>query len=242
MNACVDHQRLELKKNMPSNLDKRRSDKNLTCRLQTYKITPGEDDMKSNAKSYREVIALIGVALLVTSIARTSQAREFADKSKFTKIEIPAAFGSGPLPSGINPQGTIVGNYTDSSGIGHGFLLSKGIFTTIDVPGAIPGSTNVVGINPRGDIVGFYTETNSNFVGFLLSNGTFSTIDVPGSTFSPTTGINPQGDILGFYFDSSGIGHGYLLSKGIFTTIDVPGASVGSTNPTAINARARARR
>src|SRR5580700_6681946 len=122
---------------------------------------------------------MIGITLIVGGVTPTSRAddgRAFADKSKFTKIEIPAALGSGPLPSGINPQGTIVGNYTDNSGIGHGFLLSKGVFTTIDVPGSVLGSTNVVGINPRGDIVGFYTETNSNFVGFLLSKDTFSTI------------------------------------------------------------------
>jgi hypothetical protein len=86
--------------------------------------------MKNESKAYRDIVPLIGIALLVIGIARTSQAREFLEKSKFTKIEIPAAFRSGPLLSGINPQGTIVEDYTDNSGIGHGFLLSKGIFTT----------------------------------------------------------------------------------------------------------------
>jgi hypothetical protein len=173
--------------------------------------------MKNNAKSYREIIALIGIALLVTDIARTSQAREFADKSKFTRIEIPAAFGIGALPSGINPRGDILGTYTSSIypfANSVGFVLSKGTFTSIEVPGSIPGSTNVVGINPRGDIVGFYTS--SDFVGFLLSKGIFSTIEVPGSTFSPTTGINPQGDIVGTYSvcsDGSCSPHGFLLSK-----------------------------
>jgi hypothetical protein len=81
--------------------------------------------MKNNKKYCPKIIAVIGIALLVTGIGRTGEATEFADKSKFTKIEIPAAPGSGPLPFGINPQGTIVGNYTDNSGIGHGFLLSN---------------------------------------------------------------------------------------------------------------------
>jgi hypothetical protein len=200
--------------------------------------------VKNNAKSYREIIALIGIALLFTGIARTSRAddgRDFATKSKFTKIDVPDAAGV-TTPSGINPQSNIVGTYftfSNQTVITRGFLLSRGIFYNIDVvlAGAIAGSTNVVGINPRGDIVGSYTETNQDFVGFLLSKGTFSTIEVPGSTFCPATGLNPQGDILGFYFDSRGIGHGYLLSNGIFTTIDVPGGLVGSTFTSAINAR-----
>ena len=52
--------------------------------------------MKNNKKYCRKLIAVIGIALLVTGIGRTGEATEFADKSKFTKIEIPAALGSGP--------------------------------------------------------------------------------------------------------------------------------------------------
>jgi hypothetical protein len=120
-------------------------------RLQTYKITLGEDDMKNNAKSYREIIALIGIALIVTDIARTSQAREFADKSKFTRIEIPAAFGIGALPSGINPRGDIVGTYTaiiNETSNSLGFLLSKGTFTTHRCTGIDSGEYECVWDQP----------------------------------------------------------------------------------------------
>jgi hypothetical protein len=84
--------------------------------------------MKNNKKYCRKIIAVIGIALLVTGIGRTGEATEFADKSKFTKIEIPAALGSVSLLSGINPQGDIVGTYffcSDGSCSPHGFLLSK---------------------------------------------------------------------------------------------------------------------
>ena len=53
--------------------------------------------MKNNAKSYRKIIAVIGIALLVAGITRTSQAdngRDFADKSKFTTIDFPGATGT----------------------------------------------------------------------------------------------------------------------------------------------------
>jgi hypothetical protein len=176
--------------------------------------------MKNNAKSCRKIVAVIGIALLVVGITRTSRGddgRDFAEKSKFTKIDVPGAAGR-TEPFGINPRGDIVGHYfavLNNNLITRGFLLSKGKFTNIDVdlPGAVSGSTNAVGINPRGDMVGYYANDNGNIEdGFLLRKGTFTTILAPGSTFTVAFGINPQGDIVGFYIDSSGNLHGFLLS------------------------------
>jgi hypothetical protein len=72
--------------------------------------------MKNNSKFYQKIIAVIGIALLVAGITRTSRAddgRDFATKSKFTKIDVPGAV-FGTHPAGINPQGDIVGYYRDS--------------------------------------------------------------------------------------------------------------------------------
>ena len=44
-----------------------------------------------------------------------------------------------------------MGDYTDASGVLHGFVLNRGTFTTIDVPGAF--ETVASGINAQGDIV-----------------------------------------------------------------------------------------
>jgi probable HAF family extracellular repeat protein len=146
--------------------------------------------MKSNAKLYRQIIAVIGIALLAPGLTPTSRAdggKYFADK--FTTIDVPAAFGSQTEPYGINPQGDIVGYYSDSSGNTHGFLLSRGKFTTIDVPGALL-YTEPYGINPQGDIVGYCSDSSGNTHGFLLRNGQFTTFDVPGgegSTFAQPT-------------------------------------------------------
>jgi hypothetical protein len=46
-------------------------------------------------------------------------------KGKFAAIDVPAAFGIATLASGINPQGDIVGTYSDGSSSTRGFLLSK---------------------------------------------------------------------------------------------------------------------
>ena len=73
----------------------------------------------------------------------------------------------GTLAFNISAQGDIVGVYNDSSGNGHGFLLSKGKFTTIDVPGAV--YTEADSINVQGDIVGTYADSSGNGHGFLLS-------------------------------------------------------------------------
>src|SRR5438034_6405193 len=56
-----------------------------------------------------------------------------AGEQGFTPIDVPGAFFTEPV--GINPEGDIVGFYSNAIGA-HGFLLSKGAFTPIDVPGA----------------------------------------------------------------------------------------------------------
>jgi hypothetical protein len=119
---------------------------------------------------------MIGIALLMVGITRTSRAdgaRDFADQSKFTKIDVPGAAGR-TEPFGINPQGDIVGHYfavLNNNIVVRGFLLSKGTFTNIDVnlSGAAPGSTIPNGINSQGDIVGSYFDGSGNVHGFLLS-------------------------------------------------------------------------
>ena len=81
----------------------------------------------------------------------------------FTTIDVPG--GKNADAQGINPEGEIVGLYTEI-GTGtatvpakiHGFVMDKwGVFTQIDVPGAV--NTWIRGNNPRGDLVGEYTTT-----------------------------------------------------------------------------------
>jgi hypothetical protein len=134
-----------------------------------------------------------------------------------------------------------VGGYTDSSGVSHGFLLSKGSYINIDVPasiGAAPGSTGATDINPQGDILGTYADSSGIVHSFLLSKGTYAAIPdvpMPGAT-TYMLGMNPQGDIVGW--SCCGTPGGFLLGHGTVTTLDVP-QSCGSlcTLPYGINAQ-----
>ncbi len=127
-------------------------------------------------------------------------------KDVFTIFDPPGAISS--TASTVNPSGAVVGAYTDSGGVTHGYLLQNGTYTTIDFPGAI--FTFAGGNNPEGDVVGEYNDTSNVGHSFLLSKGVFTSFDPPGAIFSDAAGINPSGIIVGIYFDSLGVEHGYI--------------------------------
>src|SRR5215831_11801214 len=104
-----------------------------------------------NRNLLRAVVLLGWLAFAVSS----AQAQGY----NYTSIDYPNAIRTRTF--GISPGGVIVGDYRDSSGTLHGFLLSEGRYITVDVPGSLIGLAGVLptslrGINPAGDIVGFY--------------------------------------------------------------------------------------
>ncbi len=174
--------------------------------------------------SFKNHMAALVVFSLLLGLPVRGLAHEPA-QGTFTTIDFPGAAETVECCSAIlniNPGGQIVGGYLDTSGTGHGFLLSNGTFTTIDYPGSI--YTELLGINPQGDIVGAYVDASFNVHGFLLSEGSFTRIDFPGSLLTFTNWINPEGDIVGGYMDTAGVFHGFVVSRGTFTTVDYPGA------------------
>jgi len=82
----------------------------------------------------------------------------------WTTIDVPGAIAT--VAYKINTAGQVVGYYTDSGGLLHGFLLSGGTFTTIDYPGA--RNTVAAGINDSGQIVGYHFNGPAIVDGFLL--------------------------------------------------------------------------
>lgn len=110
--------------------------------------------------------------------------------------------------SAVNPSGTVVGIYTDSGGVTHGYQLYQGNFTSNDFPGST--FTFNGGINASGDIVGSYTDNSNVTHSFLLSHGVYTSFDPPGATLSEASGINPSGVIVGVYVDSANVIHGYI--------------------------------
>lgn len=124
----------------------------------------------------------------------------------------------------INDPGQIIGVYTDSSGIYHGYEKSGGKFTPLDVPFAGATGTIPFGINNSGEVVGCWADSAGNDHGFTLIAGTYASFDYPGGSQTTALDVNSAGDIVGDYFDASGVGNGFLLSGGTYTSFAYSGA------------------
>jgi hypothetical protein len=138
--------------------------------------------------------------------------------------------------SGINLEGTVVGNYvaaTDEQY--HAFVRSpRGVITDFDPPGSLETDIpSVSPINDAGQITGDYWLCPDVCVahGFVRArNGAIKTFSAAGAgtgdgqgTFPQ--GINVEGEITGYYTDGNYVNHGFVRARnGSFTTFDVPGA------------------
>jgi probable HAF family extracellular repeat protein len=155
------------------------------------------------------------VVLTIGLVAAAADAQKIAFKYK--TIDVAGAQSTAIFA--INNRGAMVGSYMDSSGVRHGFLLSKGKVINIDHPNGM--NTYCFGINNAGAIVGYYTTSSFSAQGFLYAKGKFKNLGPAGSTSSQAIGINSNGDINGNFGDSKG-SHGFLLKGGKYTTLDVP--------------------
>jgi hypothetical protein len=152
---------------------------------------------------------------------------------KFTTVNVPGAVQT--YPGGVNNAGVTVGEYIDTSGATHGYILKGKKLTTLDDPKAKAGTTAANNLNPDGaiSVVGVYTGSNGNTVGFLYKNGKYT--DIPGPTVlsAAADSINDSGEIVGQFLDTSGVTHGFLLKGQNYTTLNAPGAT--ATVATGIN-------
>jgi uncharacterized membrane protein len=155
--------------------------------------------------------------------------------------------GSAATAFGINDRGTIVGQYTNSSGEMPGFIRVNGkTFITINAPNAATGTNtvNAQSINNRGEVVGFYVGNDGQDHGFMVNegNGRMRTTTLtgtpiadptipnvpgePGATFvfSQILGINDKGIAVGYYGDSTTSQHGFIYNThtGQYTFLDDP--------------------
>jgi hypothetical protein len=160
-----------------------------------------------------------------------------ASAQTYTTIDFPGAVAT-TLNGGPNPPGTSVGSYTDTSGVTHGFTLTKqGVFTSFDPPGSALTIPNF--IDPQGVIVGEYLDSTFVSHGFILDGGKYTFVNVPGAAGTALTGINPSGEISGFACSDPACGntglanmsHSFVESKkGVFTIFDPPGATSSSAS------------
>jgi hypothetical protein len=151
----------------------------------------------------------------------------------------------GTQPYAVSDRGVIVGFYTDTNIVPHGFLRAPdGHFTSFDAPGAGLGyglnqGTAAYSINERGVIAGQFEDSSYVFHGFVrYPDGSFATFDAPGAGTGAGQGtlgegINPAGEISGFYIDANNVAHGFLRTPdGTITSFDAPGAGTGANQGT----------
>lgn len=156
--------------------------------------------------NYNGAIKVVG---FYSNSARTHMGFLY-EKGTFTDIPGPAGAISSEA-NGINDKKEIVGDYIDSSGVMHGFLLKGTEYTTLDVPGA---STIAWQVNNKDRIVlsNWYSPAHTYI--YNVKTKKFQKIkDVPGAVNSYGTGLNNEGDISFFWDDSSGKRHGALCPE-----------------------------
>lgn len=122
--------------------------------------------------------------------------------------------------SAINDSGAIVGYYSDSSGVYHGFLLKGGKYTTLNVPGA--ADTFATGINKSGKISLYWLNSSNIYESSVYNGKSYTAINVPGATDSYALDLNAAGDVAYEWQDSSGVIHGALLHAKKYYKFDYP--------------------
>lgn len=134
---------------------------------------------------------------------------------------------------GINPQGVIMGLYTDYGTVPGGdkfrtraFLRdTSGNFTQIDFPGA--ENTFAIKISPTGQVVGCYHHQNADFPvsdggtmhGYVYQNGSYQSLSVPGTM---NNGITRDGRIIvGVWWPTQAEYHAYKVENGVYSLLDL---------------------
>jgi hypothetical protein len=172
-------------------------------------------------RTQKVILWAMGFVLLlaIAAVAQDAPPLTF----KFTKASVPGAVSTSA--GGINNAGMSVGLYTDSKGVGHGYILKGSKFIKLDDPKAKTGTTAGSNIQYNGTaVVGSYTSKAGASVGFLYKAGKFTDVPGPkGNTGTSANAINDSAAIVGDYVDSAGNVHGFLLRGGKYTKVDVPG-------------------
>jgi len=155
-------------------------------------------------------------------------------KGKFSSVTIKGALDV--QANGLNNKGAIVGDYIDSNGAQHGFMMAGKKFLKLDPPGA-NSLSQAWAINDKGEMTVFAADSASKYISFTTSDGKKYTAFNPpgqGSTGVAIHGIANTGDIDATIFDTAGDRHGILYHGGKYYQFDDT-SGVGSTRADGIN-------
>ena len=186
---------------------------------------PGRTDVRAADDEMEDMCAgdmqwMIGWCLDIVTAGNIRLAAAAPSTGGYEPIDVPGAVGTRAF--GINPQGDVVGSYTNASGT-HAYVLSNGYVTTFDYPGA--ATTEAWGINARGDIIGRYTRAGVTGVrGFLLRHGRYTDISMDNHLITLPTKIGASGDVVGCFHDASPVRdmYGYVQRGSSVTVFALP--------------------
>ena len=142
---------------------------------------------------------------------------------------------------GLNDNGLIAGQYTDSvTASTPGFLLKGGVYKTL-IPSVNAAVTNAQGVNNNGVVTGFYSLDGVHQHGFFY-NSAANTFTLPADPTIPNLvltqflSINDLGLAVGYYQIPDGSQHGFLYdtTTHAYKFLDDPGAALTGVSITQI--------
>jgi probable HAF family extracellular repeat protein len=159
---------------------------------------------------------------------------------QFITLDVPSVdFGASAY--GINDEGVVSGDYSDTNGQFHGFLWKDGSYVTVDAAGGW-ADTDFGGINDEGFVIGSYdnglTESYATF--YNPRHQVWTALpEMSGFPWSTGTAVNNRGVAVGFAECSCGTNTSWMCDGTNYSFFVVP-ASIGSefgTSATGINDR-----
>ena len=124
--------------------------------------------------------------------------------------------------SAVNNMNEVVGSFTDSAGVFHGFIYDGTKYKIVTHPKAT-SMTQTLGINDSDVISGTYFGKDQFNHGFFLRNGKFTSYDVKKGFSTYLFGINNAGNFAG-YMGNQGDYHGFVSLGGKLTILGRKGS------------------
>ncbi|MCC6860115.1 MAG: hypothetical protein IT158_16230 [Bryobacterales bacterium] len=198
----------------------------------------GEKTMNISRLSRAQVrMTISGLAALLTFVIGGSAIAAGGDvlatqEYLFTSIDPPGSVLT--FPVGINNNGLISIQYSDSNGILYSVILEDGVYTSVDVPGAL--GTLVSAPNMQGQVaLGYYSSTDFRIHSAVYSHGGYTyQPDAPGFDYTSPSAINARGDISGMTWNGP-TPSGYIWDGEAYTIFEHPASTGHYTMPCGIN-------
>ena len=143
---------------------------------------------------------------------------------RVTTFDIPGAENFTPVA--INNHGLVTGGFTDSTGVGHGYLWWNGRLTVVDAPGAT--STYLNDSNDEGLVAGGYHDSMGKPMGlYNVYKETWTLLPPLPSSWPNYSagGINDRGVCLGTVSQGGANRQGWIWDGRSYSFFNVPGAS-----------------